>query len=199
MKTTKALVIVDVQNDFVEGGALGVAGGNRVAAGIVDFLRQHADEYALIATSQDWHIDPGEHFTRWPVHCVAGTPGAALVTPLAEALATLHVPVLHFHKGQYDDGYSAAHATPAGATEEGEATLAELLENEGITEVDVVGIATDHCVRATATDLAAEKRPYAQRVKVLADLVAGVSPEASQQLLDEGFAQANVAVQVSGN
>lgn len=199
MKTTKALVIVDVQNDFVEGGALGVAGGNRVAAEIVDFLRLHPDEYALIATSQDWHIDPGEHFSKWPVHCVAGTPGAALVTPLAEALAALHVPVLHFHKGQYDDGYSAAHATPAGATDEGEATLAEVLENEGITEVDVVGIATDHCVRATATDLAAEEHPYSQHVNVFADLVAGVSPEVSQQLLDEGFAQANVAVRVSGN
>lgn len=197
MTSSKALVIVDVQNDFVEGGALGVDGGNRVAAGIAAFLKEHAKDYAVIATSQDWHIDPGEHFKTWPVHCVAGTVGAEIVEPVTEALGAVKVPVLHFHKGQYDDGYSASSAVPAG-TEAGNAlSLAVVLDDHGVTDVDVVGIATDHCVRATATDLAAENRPYSTNVTVFSDLVAGVSPEASQSLLDGGFSEVNVAVRAS--
>ncbi len=197
MTATKALVIVDVQNDFVEGGALGVDGGNRVAAGIAEFLTAHADDYALIATSQDWHIDPGEHFVTWPVHCVAGSIGAEIVEPLTDALGSVRVPVLHFHKGQYDDGYSASSAVPVG-TEAGNAlTLAVVLDDHGVTAVDVVGIATDHCVRATATDLAAEQRPYSSAVTVFSDLVAGVSPKASQELLEGGFADVDVAVRTS--
>ncbi|GAA2557347.1 nicotinamidase/pyrazinamidase [Neomicrococcus aestuarii] len=197
MTATKALVIVDVQNDFVEGGALGVTGGNAAAGGIADFLANRADEYAVIATSQDWHIEPGEHFTRWPVHCVAGTPGAELVEPLKKALRLMEVPLRHFHKGQYDDGYSAMWAVPAGTEPGNPLTLAVVLADFGVTEIDVVGIATDHCVRATAFDLAASAEPKFNAVTVLEDLVAGVSAEDSAKLLARGFGAAGVNVKRS--
>jgi len=82
---SKALVIVDVQNDFCEGGSLAVAGGAAVAGGLTEHLRRHRADYALVAATRDYHVNPGAHFAAepdyrdsWPVHCVAGTEGAEL-------------------------------------------------------------------------------------------------------------------------
>lgn len=194
-----ALLIVDVQNDFTEGGALGVDGGNRVAAGITRLLHERgtADDggYALVAASRDWHnaegnngghfADPGtapDFVTSWPRHCVAGTPGAAY----HEAIDLDRIDV-HLRKGQGVPDYSAFQGVdPTGRG------LAETLANAGITALDVVGIATDYCVRASALDALAA----GLRVRVLTDLVAGVATESSVAALKE-LAAAGVEIRES--
>ena len=179
----RALFIVDVQNDFTEGGALGVAGGAAVAEGVTAWLRDHADDYDLIVASRDWHDghnDNGGHFATdaepdfvesWPVHCVAGTPGADYHPALDTTRVTHHV-----HKGQGVPAYSLFE----GRTEAGE-TVHELLDERGIHEVDVVGIATDYCVRASALDAL----DHGQHVRVLTGLVGGVAPTSSVAALAE--------------
>jgi nicotinamidase/pyrazinamidase len=178
---TRALFIVDVQNDFTERGALGVEGGDAVAERISRYLDAHADQYALVVASRDWHNgddDNGGHFSAapdfvdtWPVHCIGGTYGAAY----DEVFDTTRV-THHLKKGQGKPAYSLFE----GVTDEGE-TAAELLDAHGIREVDVVGIATDYCVRASALDALAAGR----RVRVLTDLVAGVHHASSDAALAE--------------
>ncbi|WP_439591941.1 isochorismatase family protein [Microbacterium sp.] len=178
---SKALFIVDVQNDFTEGGALGVQGGDAVAAAITRHLEAHADEYAVIVASRDWHDahnDNGGHFHHepdfvdtWPVHCVSGTEGAEYDPALSTDAVTHHV-----KKGQGEPAYSLFE----GITDDGE-SVAHLLEEEGVVDVDVVGLATDHCVRASALDAIAHGR----HVRILTDLVAGVAPESSEAALAE--------------
>ncbi|WIB76431.1 isochorismatase family protein [Curtobacterium sp. MCPF17_002] len=180
----RALLIVDVQNDFTEGGALAVAGGEAIARRITAFLGRHADEYDLIVASRDWHHgddDNGGHFaaadaepdfvTTWPVHCVAGTPGAEYHPDLDTAPVDVHV-----FKGQGTPDYSAFQGRTEGGT-----ALPDVLIEHHVTSVDVVGIATDHCVRASALD--ALTAGYA--VEVLDDLVVGVDAERSARALDE--------------
>jgi len=180
---SRALLIVDVQNDFTEGGALGVAGGAAVAERITAWLAAHRDEYALVAASRDWHDaanDNGGHFATtadpdytvtWPVHCVAGTPGAEYHPALDTGAIDVHV-----KKGQGRPAYSAFE----GVADDGR-SLAEVLHEGGVTDLDVVGIATDYCVRASALD-ALES---GERVRVLTDLVAGVAPATSEAALAE--------------
>lgn len=180
-----ALVVVDVQNDFCEGGALAVSGGSAVAAGVTRYVAEAGDRYPVLVTSQDWHnplpdtndghFATGEpdYVTTWPVHCVAGTDGAALHPDLRIE----HPNVLAVHKGQGRQDYSAFDGDVAGH----EGSLAEVLAGLGVDSVDVVGIATDHCVRATA--LAARDAGLAARV--LVDLTAGVAAGTTQTALEE--------------
>jgi nicotinamidase/pyrazinamidase len=179
---TKALFIVDVQNDFTEGGALGVAGGDAVAERITEYLRAHAGDYAVIVASRDWHDahnDNGGHFAAgepdfvdtWPVHCVSGTEGAEYDEGLDTSAVTHHV-----KKGRGEPAYSLFEGT----TDDGE-SVATLLEENGVVDVDVTGIATDYCVRASALDAIAHGR----HVRVLTDLVAGVADESSEAALAE--------------
>lgn len=179
----RALLIVDVQNDFTEGGALGVTGGNAVAAGVTTLVGEHPDAYQLVIASRDWHNpddDNGGHFatdaepdfrTTWPAHCVAGTPGA----DYHPALNTESIDV-HVRKGQGVPAYSVYEGT----TDDGESVHA-LLERQAITDIDIVGLATDHCVRASAIDAV----EHGRRVRVLTDLVAGVAAETSEAALAE--------------
>ncbi|WP_372968483.1 isochorismatase family protein [Microbacterium sp.] len=177
----RALLIVDVQNDFTEGGALAVAGGDAVASAISAFLSAHAGDYRVIVASRDWHDaegDNGGHFAEdpdyvdtWPVHCVAGTPGADY-DPLLVTDAVTH----HVHKGQGRPAYSMFE----GATDAGE-TVGSILTAAGVLQADVVGIATDHCVRASALDAIA----HGVQVRVLTDLIAGVASEPSAAALAE--------------
>lgn len=195
MTTTgnRALIVVDVQNDFVEGGSLGVTGGRDVARRISDHLAAHAGDYALIAASRDWHRageTNGGHFhepgaepdfvATWPVHCVQGEAGAEYAPELDTGAVTHHVV-----KGMGEPAYSAFE----GVTDDG-ARLADLLAAAGVTEVDVTGIATDYCVRATALDA----REAGLGVRLLDGLHAGVAPESSAAALDE-MAAAGVEVQ----
>ncbi|MBM6978471.1 MAG: isochorismatase family protein [Actinomyces succiniciruminis] len=166
----RALIIVDVQPTFCEGGALAVAGGNAVAERVAAYAAAHRDDYDLVVTTQDWHIDPGEHFSEtpdfvdtWPPHGVAGTAEAELHPALA-ALA----PDVSVKKGQYAAAYSGFE----GVDETG-AGLDALLRAHGIEALDVVGLAESHCVKETALD--GVRGGY--RVRVLTDLTAPVSPE----------------------
>jgi nicotinamidase/pyrazinamidase len=171
----RALIVVDVQNDFCEGGSLAVAGGAAVAAAISAHVRERG--YDHVVATRDHHVDPGSHFSAtpdfvdtWPVHCRAGTPGASFhpeldVAPL-EAV---------FSKGEYVAAYSGFQGAESGGT-----GLAAWLAERGVDAVDVVGIATDHCVRATALDAAAA----GLRTRVLLDLCAGVAPESTERALD---------------
>ena len=180
---TRALFIIDVQNDFTEGGALGVDGGAEVAAGITRLLADHPDRFSRVFASRDWHDggnDNGGHFASseapdfvdsWPVHCVAGTEGAEYHPALDTSAIDVHV-----KKGQGKPAYSIFEGT----TEDGR-TVTEVLDELGIDEIDVAGIATDYCVRASALDALAAGR----RVNVITDLVAGVAEESSERALDE--------------
>ena len=179
----RALFIIDVQNDFTEGGALGVAGGNTVAEGVTKLLAEHPKRYEVVFASRDWHDgdnDNGGHFatdaapdfvTTWPVHCVAGTYGAEYNPALDTSLIDIAV-----RKGQGKSAYSIFE----GVTGEGE-TVELALDRLEVTDIDVVGIATDYCVLASALDSIESGR----RVRVLTDLVAGVAPHSSAQALAE--------------
>ncbi|MFC5730212.1 MULTISPECIES: nicotinate phosphoribosyltransferase [Nocardioides] len=182
--TKKALIVVDVQNDFVEGGSLGVTGGREVASRISAHLAKHAGDYALVAASRDWHR-PGEtnggHFhepgespdftTTWPVHCVQGETGSEYAPELVTDAVTHHVV-----KGMGVPAYSAFE----GVTEDG-TMLADLLRDADVERLDITGIATDYCVRATALDAARA----GFRVRLLPGLHAGVAEESSAAALSE--------------
>ncbi|MEU8559950.1 MULTISPECIES: isochorismatase family protein [Streptomyces] len=178
----RALIVVDVQNDFCEGGSLAVAGGADVAAAITDLIGEAQPGYRHVVATRDHHVDPGDHFSEtpdfvdsWPVHCVAGTEGVGFHPNFAPAVASGAIDTV-FDKG----AYSAAYSGFEGADENGTG-LAEWLRERSVTEVDVVGIATDHCVRATALDAAREGFV----THVLLDLTAGVSPATTEKALDE--------------
>jgi nicotinamidase/pyrazinamidase len=194
--TATALIVVDVQCDFCEGGSLAVAGGASVAAGVTALLAGQGGQvgqggqggqggqerrYDLIVATRDWHLDPGRHFapagtepdyrTSWPRHCVAGTPGARwhpeLVLPEYAIVVS---------KGQTGAAYSGFE----GHDEHG-ATLTDRLRAAGVTAVDVVGIATSYCVKATALDAVDE----GFTTRVLTNLVADVDPAATPATLAE--------------
>lgn len=178
---SRALFVVDVQNDFTERGALGVIGGDEVAERITRFLAAHAVEYEIIVASRDWHDgdnDNGGHFSAapdfvdtWPVHCVGGTYGAQY-DDVFDTSAVTH----HLKKGQGRPAYSLFEGVAGDGT-----TAGELLERHGIVDIDVVGLATDYCVRASALDAIAHGR----RVRVFTDLVAGVHADSSRAALAE--------------
>ena len=166
-----ALLVVDVQNDFCEGGSLAVAGGTAVAERISKLLSH--DDHDFIVATRDHHVDPGAHFSAepdfidsWPPHCVAGTTGAGF----APGLDTSRFAAV-FYKGARQAAYSGFE----GRTDPGQASgqgLADWLRAHHVTDVEVVGIATDYCVAATAIDSAR----HGFSTSVLLDLTAGVSP-----------------------
>ncbi|MFE3248940.1 isochorismatase family protein [Streptomyces sp. NPDC059209] len=178
----RALIVVDVQNDFCEGGSLAVPGGADVAAAITDLIGQTTAGYRHVVATRDHHIDPGDHFSArpdfvhsWPVHCVAGTEGVGFHPNFAPAVASGSIDAV-FDKG----AYAAAYSGFEGADENG-VRLGEWLRAREVSEVDVVGIATDHCVRATALDAARE----GFTTHVLLDLTAGVSKDTTERALTE--------------
>jgi len=216
---SSVLIIVDVQNDFCEGGSLAVTGGAAVAAGIVSLLADGpvAAGFDTVVATQDWHIAPGTHFAAagagpnfldtWPVHCVAGTEGAALHPALAPV--TRHIDA-YVRKGRYEAAYSgfegwaleAPGRTPPDAARTGEAggspdvaaaaepgpgeplpgvPLAQWLRQRGLDRVSIAGIATDFCVRATALDAAAAGLD----VTLLPALCAAVHPDGVPSVLAE--------------
>ncbi|TLP77476.1 isochorismatase family protein [Nesterenkonia sphaerica] len=198
----QALIIVDVQHDFCEGGALAVEGGARLSAELSEFLEDHHAEFDAVVSTQDWHMDPGGHFSTepdfehtWPVHCLAGSPGAEL----HEDLDTDYVQA-RFLKGLYDDGYSGFEGRlgdpervgilegekgikvePEDVVSPDAPDLDSWLQEREIDSVVIVGIATDHCVRATALDAA--ENDYA--VRVLTDLTVGVNQQKIEQTYQE--------------
>ncbi|WP_066583315.1 isochorismatase family protein [Corynebacterium provencense] len=170
----RALIVVDVQNDFCSGGSLATARGAEVAEALTPFLREARSRglYPVVAGTKDWHIDPGDHFAAegqepdfeesWPVHCVAGTRGAQAHPGLDTSMVDAW-----FLKGEHSAAYSGFEGHLEGARD----SLAQWLRDRGATDVDVCGIATDFCVRATALDAVAE----GFRVRVISDLCAPVT------------------------
>ena len=182
---TRALIVVDVQNDFCEGGSLAVSGGADVAFRIGELVHKwheaEPDErrYQYVVATRDHHIDPGDHFSdepdfvnSWPRHCVAGTDGVSFHPNLdPQPFDAI------FDKGEYAAAYSGFE----GKSHEGGRGLAEWLREHGVTAVDVCGIATDYCVRATALDA----RVVGFSTTVLTALSAGVAPGSTEQALSD--------------
>ena len=173
----RALIIVDVQNDFCEGGSLAVAGGAAVARDISTLLASPDHGYAHVVATQDYHIDPGSHFSAhpdyaqsWPPHCVAGTTGARF----HPNLDTSRVDAV-FRKGAHAAAYSGFEGADDAGT-----PLGDWLRQHDVDQVDVVGIATDYCVRATAADAATA----GLRTRVLLSLTAGVDSASTSDALD---------------
>lgn len=172
-----ALLLVDVQNDFCPGGALAVPGGDRVIPVLNAIVEQFAEVGLPIFASRDWHPPDTRHFKPyggpWPVHCVAGTPGAAFHPGLR-----LPPEAIVVSKGQdrRDDGYSAFEGTSSDGR-----TLKDLLQERGITNLHVGGLATDYCVRASVLDA----RKTGLAVTVLADGIAGIAEESARSALEE--------------
>jgi nicotinamidase/pyrazinamidase len=172
---SRALIVVDVQNDFCEGGSLAVTGGAAVAESVSRLARDGG--YDHVVATRDFHVDPGAHFSdtpdfvdTWPPHCRAGTPGASF----HPALDLAPVDAV-FDKGHHTAAYSGFEGTePNGVG------LADWLRDRGVDAVEVVGIATDHCVRATALD--AKAAGFA--VTVLLEHCAGVAPATTDKALD---------------
>lgn len=183
----RALIIVDVQNDFCEGGSMGVDGGGDVAASISALVNEGA--YGVVVATRDWHRDPGEHWatgdaapnfdTTWPVHCAAETAGAAFHENLQVE------PDEIFNKGEFAASYSGFD----GASVADGSALGAWLTDRGVTQIDVVGLATDYCVRATALDgLAA-----GFETRVLLNHCAGVAPETTT-IAEHELAEAGVTL-----
>ena len=180
----RALIVVDVQNDFCEGGSLAVPGGAQVAHDIAEVLHHwsvqdpKAPDYAHVVATKDHHVDPGDHWSKdpdfvdsWPVHCRVGTDGEAFHPNLdPQPFDAI------FLKGEHAAAYSGFE----GRTTGGEA-LADWLRARGVEQVDVCGLATDHCVRATALDARAEGFD----TRVLTQMCAGVAPETTAGALEE--------------
>lgn len=180
----RALFVIDVQVDFCEGGALACEGGAQVAKKITEFLNANKSSYDFVIASRDWHTPGslnGGHFppegtdpdyvNHWPLHCLAGTEGAEYHPNLDSSLVDIHI-----KKGQDAHGYSIFE----GITEDGE-RIQDLIQRLGIDEVDVVGIATDYCVRASSLDAVTE----GLKVRVITSLTAGVSPASTEAAIDE--------------
>ena len=181
---TRALIVVDVQNDFCEGGSLPVQGGARVASDIGELLHHwsrrddQAPAYDVVVATKDHHVEPGHHWARepdfvdsWPVHCKVGTDGEAFHPNLdPQPFDAI------FLKGEHQAAYSGFEGRTTGGD-----GLADWLRRHGVDQVDVCGIATDYCVRATALDAQAEG--FATRV--LTALCAGVAPATSEAALTE--------------
>ncbi|WP_067817249.1 isochorismatase family protein [Actinomadura kijaniata] len=174
----KALIIVDVQNDFCEGGSLAVTGGAAVAGAISEHVIAHRSAYDHIVATRDFHLDPGDHFAAepdyvdsWPPHCVIGTPGADFHPDLR--LAEIETV---FSKGRNTAAYSGFEGV-----NDDDVPLGDWLRSHHVDAVDIVGIATDHCVRATAVDAARA----GLRTTVLLDLTAGVARETTDGALKE--------------
>ncbi|MCE3556135.1 nicotinamidase [Pseudonocardia sp. RS11V-5] len=172
----RALIVVDVQNDFCEGGSLAVKGGAATAAAISEYLRQA--DYDHVVASRDMHVSPGGHFSdtpdfvdTWPVHCVAGTPGSSF----HPALDVARIEAV-FDKGQHAAAYSGFEGC-----EPREHTLEEWLRAHDVDSIDIAGIATDHCVKATALDA----RRAGLDTGVLLELCAGVLPVTTELALVE--------------
>jgi len=177
MTDKKALIVVDVQNDFLPGGALGIEGGDRIVPIINEYVRRFRQAGLPVIFTRDWHPAVTRHFSTqgglWPPHCVQGTRGA-------EFSSDLDVPAdaIVVSKGMdpNEDSYSAFDARTA----TGE-SLEALLRKLGVTHIYIAGLATDYCVRYSGRD--ALRRGIG--ITVLVDAVKGVSDEDSQRALAE--------------
>jgi nicotinamidase/pyrazinamidase len=184
----KALIVVDLQVDFCEGGLLGLRGGNRVAHDTRKFLRSHGEDYDLRIATYDWHIDPGSHWSEdpdfidsWPRHCEAGTAGAELHLAIRDFLFEYRI-----YKGQYSAAYSGFEGTTSASGHVEEVSLDDLLKRQEITEVDLVGLAFDKCVADTA--IGSVQRGY--KTRILTKMTAAVKGDKKSVMDTAAFLRA---------
>jgi nicotinamidase/pyrazinamidase len=170
---SRLLIVVDVQKDFCEGGSLAVEGGALTARKIAIYINDHHHIYDYVVATKDWHIDPGDHFSEtpdfidsWPVHCVASTPGAEFHDNLSQVDGFDAL----FLKGMHSAAYSGFEGVSGGED------LRTWAENHGVTSVDIVGIALDYCVKATALDSVKAGFP----TRVFRDLTVAVHPDTAE-------------------
>ncbi len=158
----KALIVVDVQNDFCPGGSLAVTNGDEVIAPLNRLIKEFLDRGEPVFKSRDWHPATAKHFAAyggiWPVHCVQNTPGAEFRAGL---LDDPRITIISKGIDESADGYSAFDGT----------NLAQILRDRGVEEVWVGGLATDYCVKHTVLD--ALQQGFA--VKALADAMRAVN------------------------
>ena len=179
-----ALFVIDVQNDFCEGGALACSGGSQVATNVSTYIKANPETYDFVIASRDWHTpndSNGGHFpasnlapdfiATWPLHCIAGETGAEYHPKLDISLIDIHL-----KKGQGQPGYSIFE----GVTDFGE-RIQDLIPRLGIDSVDVVGIATDHCVLASSLDA----KKFGLEVRVIASLTVGVAKDSIEAAIDQ--------------
>ena len=177
-----ALLAVDIQSDFVQEGSLPVPNGLQVAAQVARHIRHFKTEYDFIVASRDYHEDPQGHFSAtpdyvntWPPHCVIGTPGAAFVPPIQNLVREKLIQTV-VSKGRHEAAYSAFEAVDARGH-----GLLDVLREQRIDHIDICGIATDYCVRATALDA----RKNAFQVRILVNLCAAVTEATGLQAIEE--------------
>ncbi|MDD5154950.1 MAG: bifunctional nicotinamidase/pyrazinamidase [Candidatus Omnitrophica bacterium] len=177
MKLKKALLIVDIQNDFCPGGALGISGGDKIITAINKYIGRFSKNKLPIFISRDWHPKKTAHFKKfggvWPVHCIENTRGAAFHPKLKIPKEAI---IISKGMDPRQDSYSAFQAEDSHRQ-----SLANLLKIFGIEEIYIAGLATDYCVKYSTID--ALKKGF--EVKILKDAVAGVNlnPEDSKEAL----------------
>lgn len=179
MRQNTALIIVDMQRDFID-GSLSTDEDTDFTHRTARWLAENHQSYEYIITTQDWHIDPGGHFDTWPIHCRADTEGAEVHPLILDALDAADREYERFLKGQYSDGYSGFEAVSA---DDETVDLDRWLQAHAVSHLEIIGIATDHCVRSTVEDAV----KYGFDTTVLKDRVNGVDPEESERLLTTGF------------
>jgi nicotinamidase/pyrazinamidase len=177
-----ALLIVDLQNDFVEGGSLPVPGGMQVAAHVARHVRHFRSEYAFVVASRDIHEDPPDHFadqpdyiTTWPKHGLVGTPGGALVTPIYNLVREKLIQVV-VDKGRHAAATSAFEALDARGH-----PLLDVLREQRVDHIDICGLITEYCIRASALDA----RKHEFQARVLVNLCGAANPQAGQLAFEE--------------
>lgn len=170
--TSRALIIIDVQNDFTEGGPMGAPGRDAVARAIGAYVASSRPEYQLVITTQDWHIDPGQHFVKHAVHCQADTEGAALDPELSTGAGRpiSQLVDVALRKGHYDEDFSGYLAI-----DERKSALPDILASSGIEAIDVCGFVAEGCVAATVRDALAASMP----VRLITDLSSASDPVAA--------------------
>jgi nicotinamidase/pyrazinamidase len=177
-----ALLVVDLQNDFVEGGALPIPGGTQLVAHVARHIRHFRSEYAFVVATRDIHEDPPDHFSdqpdyinSWPPHGVKGTHGAVLCTPISNLVREKIIQAV-LDKGRHAAAFSAFDAQdPRGHL------LVDVLREQRVDHIDICGVITEYCIKASALDA----RKHEFQVRVLVNLCGAASPEAGRLAFEE--------------
>jgi nicotinamidase/pyrazinamidase len=171
-----ALVIIDMQNDFVEGGTLEIIGGKFLSQEICEFVNNNHKKFVHIYASRDWHIDPGDHFKTWKKHCIANTKGAEFTSMVGDLINRYDIMMID--KGMFNEGYSAA----SGIISDSNIPFLDHLLKEKIENIYICGIAIDYCVKETAIEL---KDKTNSNIFILENLTLGVSSQTSKEAFRE--------------
>jgi nicotinamidase/pyrazinamidase len=177
-----ALLVVDLQNDFLEGGSIPVPGGTQVAAQVSRHIRHFRSEYAFVVATRDVHEDPADHFsdkpdyiTTWPKHGLIGSRGATLCTPIFNLVREKIIQVV------VDKGRHAGAASAFEAQDVRGHMLVDVLREQRVDHIDICGLITEYCIRESALDA----RKHEFQVRVLVNLCGAASPDNAQRAFED--------------